>query len=361
MQSTDTLYKALIKAISYAAGLVVLLWFLYESIGVLLLFLFAIILALILNAPVSWLQKKGLTRVWACVVVFGIILVVLTGLGWLIIPKVTEQLTALIMNLPVYISHLSENSATWFSNYPLISKEIQEQTFTLSQWLPSLSSTLISIGNYSLSLIISILGFILFVSIIVYSVSDPAPLLELYFSVFPPAQRDKAQRALYNTSTMLIGWIRSNFIGGAGEGVLVGAFLTWMQVPGAWVWGVLAFFSELIPRLGFYIMSIPPILVALSVSGYTALWTTVFFLALNEIMGDFIMPKLRSSTMNIHPVSSIVILLALSASFGLIGALLSTPVTAIIKAYYEEFYLSKFKDPQIESRINQIIYRTEKG
>ena len=68
------------------------------------------------------------------------------------------------------------------------------------------------------------------------------------------------------------------------------------------------------------------------------------------------MPKLRSSTMNIHPMSNLFMLLAGAAAFGLIGALLATPLAAIVKAYYEEFYLKKFpEDPELENLTQQII------
>ena len=156
---------------------------------------------------------------------------------------------------------------------------------------------------------------------------------------------------------MLVGWMKSNLIGGAIQSVLVYAFLTIVNVPGALVWAALAFFSELIPKLGFYIMAIPPTLVALSISPLTALWCLLFFLLLNEMVSDFLMPKLRSSTMNIHPVSSLVMLLAMGAAFGLTGALLATPMAAIVKAYYEEFYLKNLpEDDEMDNRIDEIIY-----
>jgi predicted PurR-regulated permease PerM len=140
--------------------------------------------------------------------------------------------------------------------------------------------------------------------------------------------------------------------------VLVTAFLSFMNVPGAWVWGVLTLFAELVPKIGFYIMSIPPVLVALSVDPTTTLWLAVFFLALNEIMSDFVMPRLRSSTMSIHPVSTLFLLLAMGSAFGLAGALMATSLAAIIKAYYEKFYLSKFKEDKLmDKRIDTVIYQ----
>ena len=47
----------------------------------------------------------------------------------------------------------------------------------------------------------------------------------------------------------------------------------------------------------------------------------------------------------------------MGSAFGLTGALLATPLAAIIKAYYEEFYLRQFPtDPQLEKRSDEIIY-----
>jgi putative permease len=82
---------------------------------------------------------------------------------------------------------------------------------------------------------------------------------------------------------------------------------------------------------------------------------------MNELIGDLLMLKLRASTMNIHPVSTIFLLLAMGSAFGVTGALLATPVAAIIKAYYEQFYVTQFKDdPQMERRIDKIIYADTK-
>lgn len=358
MQTPASLYRALSRTVAYAAGLVVLLWLLYKTAAALLLFLFAIVLAIVVNAPVVWLQKKGLRRGWASAAVFTTMLVAIGLLGWLIVPKVSEQVRALVQHLPSYADQLARNVSSWFSDYPQMSQGIREEGMELSQWLPSLPQTLMRIGNYSLTVLSGLIIFILFVSIVVYAVTNPQPLLHIYFSLFRPAKRDKAQRALVHASIMLIGWMKSDLITGAIKAVLITIFLSYMQVPGAWVWGALALFAELIPRIGFYLMAVPPILVALSVSPWTALWVTIFFIVLDEIMADIVQPRLRSTTMRIHPVSILFVFLIMSSAFGLIGAIMSAPVTAIIKAYYEEFYTDR-KDNMMEQRIEGVLYREE--
>lgn len=322
-----------------------------------LLGIFAIVLGLIINAPVSRLEKKGMKRWLASLIVFFIIFGITALLGWMVVPHMSDQLDVLIGNLPKYYASVSGYLDSLLRKFPELRKEMSEGGSSISSAIPSIGNTVMGIGNFSFSILGGIFVFIVFVCMVVFFVGNPKPIIELYLTVFPVKQREKAENAIKHTSVMLVGWMKSNLIGGAIEAVLVYGFLTLMNVPGALVWAALAFFSELVPKIGFYIMAIPPTLVALSVSPATALWCLVFFLLLNELISDFLMPKLRSSTMNIHPMSSLFLLLAMGTAFGLTGALLSTPLAAIIKAYYEEFYLRQFpEDPQLERRTNDIVY-----
>jgi predicted PurR-regulated permease PerM len=356
--TSEPLYKTLTRVITYAAVVIIFLWFLFQITGVIMLLLFAVVLALIINAPITWLEKKKIKRGWACAIVLGSILITVALLCWLIIPVVSEQLTILVSNIPRYAAQLSNKFSTWFKNYPNLNQGLQKGSIDILQFVPSIPKTLTSVGNYSLSLLSSLLVFILMLSMIIYMVVHPKPLLQLYLSFFPFDKRDHAANALAKCSVMLVGWFRSNLVGGLINAISITVFLNIMDVPGALIWGVLAFFSGLVPKLGFYIMAVPPLLVALSVSPMTAFWVAVFFLALDEVMGDFVMPKVRSNMMNIHPASILIILFAMGAAFGVFGIIMATPMAAIIKAYYDEFYLNKLKDDgAMDKRINDVLYR----
>lgn len=114
------------------------------------------------------------------------------------------------------------------------------------------------------------------------------------------------------------------------------------------MWGLLAFFSELVPRISNYLIAIPPLLVAFAVDPMMALWVLIFYTAQAEITGNFITPLIRSRQMNLHPVSQLFMVLALGSAFGVLGALLATPLAGFAKAYYEEFYLARQPDIQHE-------------
>lgn len=360
MHNTDTnsLYKSLIKAISFAAGIVIFLWLLIKISSVVMLLLFAVTLAIVINAPVTVLEKRNIKRGWASLIVFAIIFLVIGLIAWLVIPTIGKQLNLLFSNIPGYLEQLSNTAASLFQDYPEVADQLKASGNNMAEWFPSIPNALMRVGNLTLNLVGSLLVLIIFFSLVIYMVVQPRPLVEIYLSFFSSENWDKATRALTNTSIMLAGWMRANIIGGAIQAVAVTIALSVLEIPGAFVWGAIAFFAQLIPKLGFYLMAIPPILIALSISPAKAFWVVIFFLAMDEILGDFVMPKLRSNTMKIHPASIIIVLIAMAAAFGVMGAIMATPLAAIIKAFYEEFYLSRFKDdPHIEHRIDTILYR----
>jgi len=349
-------YKSLSKSVYLAAGLFVAIWFAFEVIQVILLFFFAIVITIVLNAPTTWLERKKMRRTLAAIIVFFIFLIFLGAMGWLIIPKIVYQVQLLIADLPQYLTILNKRVTSWLNDNTNITG-IQTDPGNIAQQLPSAQVILSGISRYSLSLLASVLLFIFFLCLVAYMLINPRPLLELYLSFFTEAKREKAAKAFANASVMTIAWMWSNVLAGAIRAVIVFIFLLWMNIPGVWIWAGVTFFAELIPRIGFYIMAVPPILIALAIDPMTAMWVAIFYLVLDEIMGDFVIPRIRASTMKIHPVSLLVMLLAMVTVFGLMGALIATPLTAFIKAYYEEFYERKQSPSTMKHQVDMMLYQ----
>jgi predicted PurR-regulated permease PerM len=350
-------YRSLSKLVFLAAGLFIAIWFAYQTIQVILLFFFAIVITIVLNAPVTWLERKGMRRTIAGIIVFFVFLIFLVAFGWLIIPKIVYQVQLLLSDLPHLLNNLNKRIISWLGENLAPSSELQPGAGSLSDHLPSAQVILTGISRYSLSVLGSVLLFIFFLCLVAYMLINPRPLLELYLSFFSEAKREKAASAFAKASVMTIGWMWSNVLAGAIRAVVVFAFLFFMNIPGVWIWAGVTFFAELIPRIGFYIMAVPPILIALSIDPVTAMWVAIFYLALDEIMGDFVIPHIRASTMKIHPVSLLVMLLAMVTVFGLMGALIATPLTAFIKAYYETFYEQKQTALKMKHQIDKMLYR----
>lgn len=349
-------YKTNLRLILISAVVILGLWFAFQIISVLLLFFFAVVLTLILNAPTMWLISKKVPRTAAALIVFCLMLLFLFFLGWLIIPRILNQVSDLIANIPEYTIALKNQISPLLKEYPALQKKFFESP-DIAKEIPSTANVITSISRFSFSIINSIFLMVIFFSIIAYMLINPAPLIETYLLIFPKSKRPKATFALARSSSMMVAWLWSNLFVGVIEAVAVFIFLSFIHLPGVWVWAGLTLFAELVPRLGLYIMAIPPVLVAMSIHPVTAIWVLVFYLVLNEITGDLILPKIRATTMNLHPVSTLFVMLAMAKAFGLAGALIATPLTAFIKAYYETFFLSGISREKIKEQVETVLKR----
>jgi putative permease len=349
-------YRSLSRLVYLAAALFVALWFVHQTLQVILILFFAVVFTIVLNAPVTWLETKKIRRPVASLIVFFSVLLCLALLGWMVIPKMVIQVKLLVNNLPAYLENLNKRIADWLGEYTNDQKDAQTMSNAITA-LPPVSSIINSVGQYSIQLFKNILLVIFFFCLVIYMLIRPRPLLEFYLSLFADSKKDKAAKAFSYASVMTIGWMWSNILAGAIRAVIVWFFLYFMGIPGMWVWAGVTFFAELIPKIGFYIMAVPPILIAFSISPVTALWVAIFYLVLDEIIGDFVIPRIRSSTMKIHPVFILVMVIGMSAAFGILGAFIATPLAAFIKAYYEVFYKKELQQEKHDSNIDQMLYR----
>lgn len=345
----DTLYPALRRAVFLVVGLVALVWFVVTAAPVILLFLFAIVLAMAIDPPVTALER-WLPR-WAAALTVMLGLVILTGLlGWLVVPQVIDQAAEFGEDIPGYLTTAAERVESWISRQEYIPGDVGIDSSAVRDALPSLGALVSRIGRYTVSTVTAVVGFVVLLSSVAYMLISPRPLLAGYIALFPERLKRKASNAYVRSSRMVGGWMASNVIVGGVEGLAAGLFLWWLGIPAPLLWATLTFLSELIPKVGPYIMTIPPIIVALSIEPILAVWVVLFYVVMNEITGDTIAPAVRGKTMELHPVSLLFSVLALAALFGLWGALLATPLTGIAKVYFEEFWYKERATPQLDAR-----------
>lgn len=322
------------------ASAVVALWFLHEvALAVSLLFL-AMVVAIALSAPVRWFVRRGLPRVWAAALTLVLFFGVVVAVGVLVIPRVAEQLVTLANNLPALAGQIDRQIAHLLSNYPDLQRSAQFDGVSGSL-LPTPSRLLAGVAAFSLSLLGVVALLVVFFSIILYTVVDPVPILRLYLRSLPMSSRAAGLRAYRRGAHAVIGWAKASMLIGSIQFILVFAFLTWMHMPAALVWAALAFFAELVPRIGGYIMALPPTLVALTKGPLAALWVALFYLVMNELLGDLLAPRIRGATMKLHPVLLIFFTLAFALAFGLVGAIVATPAAAFASAFYGEFWVKR--------------------
>ncbi len=121
-------------------------------------------------------------------------------------------------------------------------------------------------------------------------------------------------------------------------GILVWGLLISIGVDFPVTWAVLAFLLNFIPMVGSIVATIPPVLIALVQfypNGWAAAGVLTGLLLIQQIMGNFLEPKLTGESLNLSPVVILISLIFWGWLWGVIGALLSVPITVAIKIICE--------------------------
>ncbi len=299
-------------------------------------------LALVLSFPVralSRLMPRGLAIFVSYLVLIGLVLLVVL----IIVPIAAVQLASLFGALPGLISDTKRyalvglnvlNEAGVLPGTPKeILARIQEEassgaTAVAENWLGGLLERLTG----TVSVVLSAFG-IVFVS--AYLLADVRKLKAVYIRAAPAAYRRDA-RDLWDA----FGYSLSRYLSGlavvvAIQGTLAAILLYLLGVPYAVALGAWTALTALIPLFGAWLGSIPALIVAFSVSPTIALLTAVLFLALHQLEGNFLAPRIHGQTLSVHPILVFLAIIVGGGLFGIFGVLFAVPALAMLRVLFD--------------------------
>ena len=347
-------YRQLVRLVLIAAAVGVAVWLAHSLLEVLLIFFLALIIGIILNAPVVWLETKKVPRPVAASLVLLVMVGVVAGIGYLVVPRLVSEAANVFENLPKYSQDLGNFLGRVFNDPSLA------QRFTLKPGAAAtyLSTLLPRIGRYSLSFLPTVVILFFLVSMSLYLVFSPRSVIRSYVEALPARSRQSHMNAFTRGSQLVVGWLWSNVILGILQAITAGVFLYLLHVPGALVWAALALFAELIPVLGSYIMAVPPVIVAFATSPSKGIWVIAYYVIFNLVKDYALLPLLRNVTMQLNPVYLLFFAMAMTYRLGILGAIVAVPLAGFAKAYYDEFYMARQKEePGLEEKVDAMVRR----
>ncbi|WP_410566926.1 AI-2E family transporter [Amycolatopsis sp. cmx-4-61] len=109
--------------------------------------------------------------------------------------------------------------------------------------------------------------------------------------------------------------------------------LALLGVPGALLWGLLAFVTNYIPNVGFVIGVAPPAVIALLDGGWRSLLIViVVYAALNFVVQSLIQPRFVAGSVGLSTLVTVLALVFWTWLLGPLGAVLAVPATLLAKA-----------------------------
>ena len=167
------------------------------------------------------------------------------------------------------------------------------------------------------------------------SSSGTARRSDLILQRFSPELRPAIDRAGGRAWDVLGGFVRGTAQVATIDAVLIGIGLWLLDVPLAFALAVLVFMGSFVPYVGAFVSGLVAVLVAFADGGWElALAVLALVLLVQFVEGTFLQPLIQSRSVHLHPA---IVLLAVAAGgslFGIAGAYLAVPVTAVVAAVF---------------------------
>ncbi|TIC88846.1 AI-2E family transporter [Nocardioides sp. GY 10113] len=108
-----------------------------------------------------------------------------------------------------------------------------------------------------------------------------------------------------------------------------------LGVPGAVLWGLLAFITNYVPNIGFVLGLIPPAVLALLEGGWSLmLWVIIAYCVINVVIQSVIQPKIVGDAVGISASITFLSLVVWAWILGPLGAVLAVPMTLLVKSVF---------------------------
>ncbi len=326
------------KLVAVAAVLAIL-WILGQTIGpVLFVFAVSTIVALLLNPVVRFLRRLHIPRGLAVLAVFLGFIATLALAVFLVISPVRTQVEEIQANLPVYTDQAQRQADDLqrFFDRRGIEVNVKERADAFLAGLQDRASEAVgNVVDYSLNVLGALITMILILVASIYMLLDAPRILRFAQRFGGPETAVFLRRTERTLTEYVKAQLLVSLIIGTSAGVVLwiygvtGLFplgATFAVAFTAWV-----FAMEFIPYVGPILGAVPPVLLALFTSPIAALWVVVAFVAIHQLEGHIVVPKVMGSAVGVHPLVVIFGLLIGEQLAGIAGVLISIPLVVVAK------------------------------
>ena len=324
-------------------------------------FIWGLVISYLLNPLVKLLEKKVFTpllrgcfkrkpekrastaRITAVIFSEIIMLALITGLFFLIIPQLYSSIETIVVNSPTYIESLTNWATKMLEDYPDISKYVTDLLDTINTdivaWLqttilPKLGSLLSNVGTGVRYVVTGVYNLVIGIIVSVYILSNKERFMaganRILYSILDVNAAKKFLSVLRFTDRTFIGFLNGKLLDSAIIGLICYIVCVILQMPYALLVSVLIGVTNIIPFFGPLIGAIPSAIIILMVDPFKCLIFVIFVILLQQLDGNFIGPKILGSSVGVNGFWIMFSIIVGAGLFGFWGMLLGVPVFVVI-------------------------------
>ncbi len=296
----------------------------------------AVVIAYLLEGIIRVLEKGGLPRKVAVLLVFSVFMGVLVVVLFRLLPMLSKQVVQVVQQLPSMVSWGQQELLQLPERYPeVVSRDqvvglVDVLRQEVGRWGQSaLSITVASVRGVIMFIVYAVLIPLL----IFFFLKDKRAIMD-WFGRLLPEDRRLTTEVWHDVDRQIGNYIRGKFW----EILIVWSVTTWtfhlLGLEFAMLIGFFVGLSVLIPYIGATLMTLPVALMGYFQFGMesTFLYVMIAYLVIQLLDGNLLAPLLLSGVVNLHPVAVIVALLVFGGLWGFWGVFFAIPLATLVQA-----------------------------
>ena len=333
--------KLWLRTVGLVLGLLLLIGWLIGTLHIILApFIISLLLSYLFHPTVNHLERRGLSRGWAIILIFAVLFLILSSFVLFLLPGMIHELQLLYTNFPAFIFNLEEAIKTWQArlapNYPFIARI--DLVAKLTAFRQELRTHLLQVIPVFFETLAPYLFFIPLLTF--FLLRDGPSIRKGLLRLVPNRYFEMTLNLQYHLNQQIRNYLRGILLDSLFVGAITAAGLYLMDVRYALFLGIGYGLANLVPYFGPILGTIPGIILAASQGSFlTKVVPVILVYALAQFISlTLIIPLLMARMMKVHPLVVIVAVIVGGNLFGPIGSLIAVPVAAILKALLWESY-----------------------
>ena len=345
------------------------------TIGLVLTYLLMPVKNFVEKPVLEWLITKKVEQEKAKKLARGIgitgalifLFVVIAILIAMMVPALVTSVVGLVESMPGYIDSFVkwiENTGMDGTFAALVGTTITNVTSELQEWvkaelLPLAQQYIGQITSGVLSVVKSLLNFLIGIIVVVYVMSIQETLLgqgkKIIYALFPAKKGNVIIKTIRKSNDIFGGFVIGKIIDSAIIGVIAYVGCMILKMPSAFLVAFIIGVTNIIPFFGPFIGAVPSVLLVLIQSPIHGLYLTIFILILQQVDGNIIGPKILGDKTGLASFWVLTSILIAGGLFGFFGMVLGVPVFAVIYYIWQQYIKYRMKKRNLSAKTEDYV------
>ncbi len=330
------------KAAVVVLLMVLLFYFVYQTVGIILTVFISFLLAAALDPLVDRMQKWGVPRSVSVLLIYLVLFVLAGFFITNLVTLIAGQVVEIAQNVGQFVTNMTKESKFPFAAQLKPYFDQFYQTLDLQAAASQLQNALKIVADQLLSISIGLLNLLLVLILTFFMTVEEEAIQDFFQSLFPSKYTKYISTRLEAVKDQIGYWLRGQMLVSLIAALLTYIGLMILGVNYALTLSVIAGLAMVIPVIGRVFAWVIAFPIVFNQSPLLSLWMSLFYLLLQQVENNALVPYVMNRAVGLSPIVIIIAMMIGGQYLGILGLVLSIPIATTVAIFVRD-YASKSK------------------